>query len=210
MEPQQIHKRPVQLQTRFIMIKTQVTILQLHYYIINNTCIKTNSYLEIFILIKKNYENKRQVITKYQNKDMLPIIIAGNFEYNSYKTVVKSLATIDMEIMELIRRRQEITKMQSQLIQGKKNVEQKLDMKIIAKCNLEKEKLQLLPNAVTPNLQNNPVVILPTQKPKVSPCIIRKITKRHAPVENKNNKVRKEDSDDSMSDNELLNACEEK
>ena len=141
---------------------------------------------------------------------MLTIIIAGNFEYNSYKTVVKSLATIDMEIMELIRRRQEITKMQSQLIQGKKNVEQKLDMKIIAKCNLEKEKLQLLPNAVTPNLQNNPVVILPTQKPKVSPCIIRKITKRHAPVENKNNKVRKEDSDDSMSDNELLNACEEK
>ena len=88
MEPQQIHNRPVQLQTRFIMIETQVTILQLHYYIINNTCITTNSYyLEIFILIKKNnYENKRQVITKYPNKDMLPIIIAGNFEYNSYKT----------------------------------------------------------------------------------------------------------------------------
>ena len=83
-------------------------------------------------------------------------------------------------------------------------------MKIITKCNLEKEKLQLLPNAVTPNLQNNPVVILPTQKPKVSPCIIRKITKCPAPVENKNNKVHKEDSDDSMSDNELLNASEEK
>ena len=89
-------------------------------------------------------------------------------------------------------------------------MEQKLDMKIITKCNLEKEKLQLLPNAVTPNLQNNPVAILPTQKPKVSPCIIHKITKCHAPVENKNNKVCKEDSDDSMSDNELLNACEEK
>ena len=104
MEPQQIHNRPVQLQTRFIMIETQVTILQLDYYIINNTCIKTNTYyLEIFILIKtNNYENKRQVITKYPNKDMFPIIIAGNFEYNSYKTVVKSLATIDMEIMELI------------------------------------------------------------------------------------------------------------
>ena len=53
---------------------------------------------------------------------MLSIIIAGNFEYNSYKTVVKSLATIDMEIMELIRRRQEITKMQSQLIQEKKKI----------------------------------------------------------------------------------------
>ena len=51
---------------------------------------------------------------------MLQIIIAGNFEYNTYKTVVKSLATIDMEIMELIRRRQEIAKMQSQLIQEKK------------------------------------------------------------------------------------------
>ena len=83
-------------------------------------------------------------------------------------------------------------------------------MKIIAKCNLEKEKLQLLPNTVAPNLQNSPVAILPTQKPKVSPCIIRKITKRHAPVENKNIKVHKQDSDDSMSDNELLNACEEK
>ena len=58
-------------------------------------------------------------------------------------------------------------------------------MKIITKCNLEKQKLQLLPNAVTPNLQNNPVVILPTQKPKVSPCIICKITKRPTPVENK-------------------------
>ena len=83
-------------------------------------------------------------------------------------------------------------------------------MKIIIKCNLEKEKLQLLPNAVTPNLQNNPVVILPTQKPKVSPCIICKITKRPTPVENKNNKFCKENSDDSMSDNKLLNACEEK
>ena len=89
-------------------------------------------------------------------------------------------------------------------------MEQKLDMKIIAKCNLEKEKLLLLPNAITPNLQNNPVAILPTQKPKVSPCIICKITKCHTPVENKNNKVCKEDSNDSMSDSELLNACEEK
>ena len=83
-------------------------------------------------------------------------------------------------------------------------------MKIIAKCNLEKDKLQLLPNAVTPNLQNNPVVILPTQKPKVSPCIIRKITKCPTPVENKNNKFHKENSDYSMSDKELLNACEER
>ena len=44
---------------------------------------------------------------------MLPIVIAGNFEYNRYKIVVKSLATIDMEIMELMQRKQEITKMQS-------------------------------------------------------------------------------------------------
>ena len=83
-------------------------------------------------------------------------------------------------------------------------------MKLIAKCNLEKEKLQLLPNTVTPKLLNTPVAIVPTQKPTVSPCIIRKIAKHHIPVENKNNKVRKQDSDDSMSDNELLNACEEK
>ena len=69
---------------------------------------------------------------------------------------------------------------------------------------------KVTPYTVTPNLQNNPVVILPTQKPKVSPCIICKITKCSTPVENKNNKFHKEDSDDSMSDNELLNACEEK
>ena len=61
--------------------------------------------------------------------------------------------------------------MQSQLIQEKK-LEQKLDMKLIAKCNLEKEKLQLLPNTVTPKLLNTPVVIVPKQKPTVSPCII--------------------------------------
>ena len=74
------------------------TITSLH--IINNRCIKTNSYyFNIFILIKNNYENETQVITKYV-KDSLQIIIAGNFEYNNYKTVVKSLATIDMEIME--------------------------------------------------------------------------------------------------------------
>ena len=90
-------------------------------HIINNACIKTNSYyFKIFILIKNNYENKTQVIAKYP-KDSVPIIIAGNFEYNNYKTVVKSLATIDMEIMELTRIRQEITKMQSQLIQEKKS-----------------------------------------------------------------------------------------
>ena len=83
-------------------------------------------------------------------------------------------------------------------------------MKLIAKCNLEKEKLQLLPNTVTPKLINTPVVIVPKQKPTVSPCIIRKIGKRHIPVENKNNKVCKQDSNDSMSDNELLNACEDK
>ena len=74
------------------------TITSLH--IINNTCIKTNNYyFKIFILIKNNYENKTQVITK-SPKDSLPIIITGNFEYNNYKTVVKSLATIDLEIME--------------------------------------------------------------------------------------------------------------
>ena len=135
-------------------------------------------------------------------------MIVGNFEYNQYKTVVKSLVMIDIEIMELTRRRLEINKMQSQLIQEKKNLEKNLDMKIMAKCSLEKQKLQLLPNAVIPNLTNISKVPVQVQKP--SPCIIRKITKHHAPQENKNSKVMKETCDDSMSDNELLSACEEK
>ena len=135
-------------------------------------------------------------------------MIVGNFEYNQYKTVVKSLAVIDIEIMELTQRRLEINKLQSQLIQEKKNLEKNLDMKIMAKCSLEKQKLQLLPNAVIPNLTNIPKV--PVQVQKTSPCIIRKITKHPTPQENKKTKVMKETCDDSMSDNELLSACEEK
>ena len=81
-----------------------------------------------------------------------------------------------MEIMELMRRRLEINKMQSQLIQEKKNLEKKLDMKIMAKCSLEKQKLQLLPSAVIPNLQSNPKPIVQAQRPKVSPCIIHVMT----------------------------------
>ena len=60
-------------------------------------------------------------------------------------------------------------------------------MKIMAKCSLEKQKLQLLPNAVIPNLTNIPKVPVQVQKP--SPCIIHKITKRPTPQENKKSKV---------------------
>ena len=55
-----------------------------------------------------------------------------------YKTLVKKLATIDCEIMDLVKRQQEITCLQSKLVKEQKDFDMKLDMKIVQKCTLEK------------------------------------------------------------------------
>ena len=64
-------------------------------------------------------------------------MIAGEFEYREYTTIVKALASADLDIMDLIHRWQEITKMQCELIQGKKSIDCKLYCRIATKCRLE-------------------------------------------------------------------------
>ena len=104
------------------------------------------------------------------------IMLVGECEYKAYTTIVKGLAGADLDIMELIHRCQEITKLQCQLIQEKKAIDQKLDIKIALKCRLEQQKAAIFPNVKIPS----PPVSSPNDKvvPKSSPCIIRKVAKR--------------------------------
>ena len=113
-------------------------------------------------------------------------IIAG---YNEYVTIEKSIANLDVEKMELIKSRQEITRLQSEIIKELKSIDAKLDSYILQKFQLEKRKFQLLehvelsvpilkyPN-ISPNNSDskNPA----TQSPSTS-CVIRKPVKRSPP-----------------------------
>ena len=131
-------------------------------------------------------------------------MLVGECEYKTYTTIVKSLAGADLDIMDLIRRCQEITKLQCQLIQEKKAIDQKLDVKIALKCRLEQQKAAILPNVKIPS----PPVSSPNDKvvPKLYPCII----KRPSEQDNCQTKVCKSDNcDDSLSDSELLSLVED-
>ena len=79
------------------------------------------------------------------------IILVGECEYKAYTTIVEGLAGADLDIMELICRRQEITKLQCQLIQEKKAIDQKLDVKIALKCRLEQQKAAIFPHVKIPS-----------------------------------------------------------
>ena len=79
------------------------------------------------------------------------IMLVGECEYKAYTTIVKGLAGADLDTMELIRRHQEITKLQCQLIQEKKAIDQKLDVNIALKCRLEKQKAAIFPNVKIPS-----------------------------------------------------------
>ena len=68
------------------------------------------------------------------------IMLVGECECKAYTTIVKGLAGADLDIVDLIRRCQEITKLQCQLIQQKKAIDWKLDVKIALKCRLEQQK----------------------------------------------------------------------
>ena len=57
--------------------------------------------------------------------------------------IVKSLTSVEIEITELMKRCQHITKLQSELIREKKLIDLKLDEAIAKQCYLEKEKYQL-------------------------------------------------------------------
>ena len=133
-------------------------------------------------------------------------MIAGDFEYREYTIIVKALATADLNIMDLIHRQQEITKMQCELIQGKKSMDHKLDYRIAAKCRLEQQKADILPHVKIPSAHvASPNVPKHKTVPKLYPCVIRKVTKRPPEQDNCKSKVHKDDnSDDSLSDRELL------
>ena len=97
------------------------------------------------------------------------------------------MAGVDLDITDLIRRCQEITKLQCQLIKEKKAIDQKLYVKIALKCRLEQQKAAILPNVKIPS----PPVSSPNDKvvPKLYPCIIRKVAKRPSEQDNCQTKV---------------------
>ena len=109
-------------------------------------------------------------------------MLVGEYEYKAYTTIVKGLAGADLDIIYLIRKCQEITKLQCQLIQEKKAIDQKLDVKIALECRLEQQKAAILPNLKIPS----PSVSSPNDKvvPKSYPCIIRKVAKRPSEQDN--------------------------
>ena len=52
--------------------------------------------------------------------------------------------------MDLVKRCQEITHLQSELIKERKNIDMKLDKRIVQKCTLEKAKVAILPSIHIP------------------------------------------------------------
>ena len=62
--------------------------------------------------------------------------------------------------MDLVRRCQEITSLQSKLIKEQKDIDMKLDKKIVTKCTLDKAKFAIFPSIHIPpetSPQANPV-----------------------------------------------------
>ena len=53
--------------------------------------------------------------------------------------IVKSLTSVEIEITELMKRHQHITKLKSELIKEKKLIDLKLDEAIAKQCYLEKK-----------------------------------------------------------------------
>ena len=88
------------------------------------------------------YNSDQQYITTAQC-----VIIV---DIQEYKTLVKKLATIDFKIMDLVKRHQEITHLQSKLIKECKNIDIQLDKKILQKCTFEKAKFAMLPSINMP------------------------------------------------------------
>ena len=69
--------------------------------------------------------------------------------------IVKSLISLEIEITEMIKRHQHITKLQSELIKEKKFIDCKLDEAIAKHCYLEKSKYELLPQVVIPKIPSH-------------------------------------------------------
>ena len=69
--------------------------------------------------------------------------------------IVKSLTSVEIEVTELMKRHQYITKLQSELIKEKQSIDLKLDEAIAKQCYLEKTKYQLLPEVVIPMMTSD-------------------------------------------------------
>ena len=111
------------------------------------------------------YKWNRQYITAEQC-----VIIV---DIREYKTLVKKLAAIDLQMMDLVKRCLEITSLQSKLIKEQKDIDMKLDKKIVTKCPLEKTKFAILPSIHIPPKTSphaNPVakITVPYSWPPVS------------------------------------------
>ena len=66
--------------------------------------------------------------------------------------IAKSLTSLEIEITEMMKRHEHITKLQSKLIQGKKFIDLKLDEAIAKHCYLKKTKYELPPEVVICNI----------------------------------------------------------
>ena len=121
--------------------------------------------------------------------------------------------------MELIKRRQDITKLQTEIIKELKSIDAKLDSNILQIFRLEKRKFPLLqhvelpvpyvPMLKYPNISpNNSDAKTPaTQSPSTS-CVIPKSVKRSPPPVSNPSKVQRELLyKDELSDNDLLKAA---
>ena len=81
--------------------------------------------------------------------------MCNTYRFNQCKTTVKSLTSVEIEITEMLKRQQHITKLQSELIQEKKLIDLKIDEAITKHCYLEKTKYPLLPKDVIPTTASN-------------------------------------------------------
>ena len=98
-------------------------------------------------------------------------------------TIEKTITSIDYKNMELLNRRKEITRLQSEMIKEKKLIDAKLDSNIIQKLCLEKWKYMIFPNIQVPlpstsqsSTAESSVSNPSTPQKSVSdlPCIIKK------------------------------------
>ena len=80
------------------------------------------------------------------------VILTG---FHKYKTIIKSLTSLEIEITDMMKRQQHITKLQSELIQERKLIDHKLDEAIAKHCYLEKSKYEILPQVVIPNIPSH-------------------------------------------------------
>ena len=81
---------------------------------------------------------------------------------------MKSPTSVEIEITELMKRHQPITKLQSELIKEKKLIDLKLDEAIAKQCYLQKMKYQLLPKVVMPMIASNVKIIKVDKTPNTT------------------------------------------